>query len=98
MSLQIVREFTAVAPGQWFVETTARAPRAPGQQKPAVAPAPSATSEDLRRAFADFLAVMPDEQQKVVVAEVRARRPKAGHTKFEDTPETRAAARELFGF
>lgn len=90
MRTEIVREY-ANAGTAWFVETTAR-------PKPVVAPSPSATSEDLRRAFADFLAVMPDEQRMVVVAEVRRRRPKAGRTKFEDTPETRAAARALFGF
>lgn len=88
MQTEIVREFTTAVAGQWFVETTA----------PARQPTPSPTNEELRRAFADFLGAMPDEQRKTLVAEMQPGRRHAPRRQLDTSPEAVEAARRLFGF
>lgn len=94
MKTEIVREFTAVAPGQWCIETTAR-------PKPVVVPAQSApTDGELRRAFDDLLRALAPAERTAITANLRGRaigRPQP-RRQLDTSPEAIAQARQLFGF
>lgn len=97
MQIEVIREYSSAGTA-WFVETGAARP------KPVVVPAQSAPTDadgELRRAFNDLMRALAPAERTAITRDLRGRaieRPKAGRTKFEDTPETRAAARGLFGF